>query len=306
MAWTACHSRPRDQRHEWVLARRAGRIHASVRARCVTRAGALARRAGAVRMILPCVALAAMCTIAMAAARHASGQPAATAISPAAGNAIRLPDGPGVNVVYAKCRTCHDLQYVVDAKGLLPAQWQAVLAGMRDYGLTISDEDQATVLRYLTTYFGSHPPPGPPAGSSGSATALAPGASAATGSPTPDGRQLFAENCATCHGAQGEGQPGYYPPLAGNADVARHALLAVNVVLHGLAGPLDVAGRHYDGAMPAFGHLSDAQVAAVVNYVRTWLDDTTTGPAVDAAQVAERRKQPMSPAQVHAWRAGLQ
>ena len=44
---------------------------------------------------------------------------------------IRLPEGPGVNLVYAKCRTCHDLQYVVDAKGLLPAQWKAVIASMR-------------------------------------------------------------------------------------------------------------------------------------------------------------------------------
>jgi hypothetical protein len=33
---------------------------------------------------------------------------------------------------------------------------------------------------------------------------------------------------------------------------------------------------------------------------------TARAPAVDAAQAAERRKQPMSPAQVHAWRAGLQ
>jgi mono/diheme cytochrome c family protein len=213
---------------------------------------------------------------------------------------ITLPQGPGVNVIYAKCRTCHDLQYVVDAKGLLPAQWKAVLASMRDYGLTIDDAEQAKALAYLSTYLGPHPPP--------ASTAAAPaptGAGATAVAAAPDGQALFEENCATCHGAQGQGQPGYYPPLAGNPDVKAHPLLAVNVVLHGLAGPIDVGGQHFDSAMPPFDHLSDAEVAAVVNYVRSNLNDVPGDSAVTAARVAEQRKESMAPAEVRAFRAQL-
>ena len=72
---------------------------------------------------------------------------------------IRLPEGPGANLVYAKCRTCHDLQYVVDAKGLLPAQWSAVIASMHDYGLTATKQEDEALVRYLTTYLGHGPAP---------------------------------------------------------------------------------------------------------------------------------------------------
>ena len=72
---------------------------------------------------------------------------------------IELPQGPGVNLVYAECRTCHDLQYVRDAKGLLPAQWKAVIASMRDYGYTPNADTEAKLLAYLNTYLGSGPPP---------------------------------------------------------------------------------------------------------------------------------------------------
>jgi mono/diheme cytochrome c family protein len=212
------------------------------------------------------------------------------------GGDLRLPQGPNVNIVYAKCRTCHDLQYVIDAKGLMPNQWKSVLASMRDYGLSISAEDEAKVLAYLTTYLGSSPPP---------AVGASPASSGAPANATMvDGRQVFAENCASCHGAEGRGQPGYYPPLAQNPDVGKDPLLPVLVVLHGLAGPVEVEGQHYDGAMPPFDHLSDVQVAAVVNHVRqAWGNQAT--PEVTADQVGEQRKRSMSAAEVHAYRAKL-
>lgn len=205
---------------------------------------------------------------------------------------IRLPQGAGAEQVYAKCRTCHDLQYVVDGKGLLPGQWRAVLAGMKDYGMQISADDEATILHYLTTYLGPNPPP-----------------AAAAGTPAErpaDGRAVYAQSCAGCHGPDGRGQAGYYPPLADNADVSRDPLLPVLVVLHGLAGPIAVAGTRYDSAMPSFGHLSDAQIAAVVNYVRTGLGRAPEGDgaaAITPETVAAQRSRDMTAAQVRAYRA---
>ncbi len=200
---------------------------------------------------------------------------------------FHLPDGPGVNLVYSKCQTCHDLQYVVDAKGLLPAQWSAVLAGMHDYGLQIDEAQTQQVLQYLTTYLGSSPPPATPTASKRTATL--------------DGREVYAGNCASCHGAEGQGQAGYYPSLAGNVDIAKDAALPVLVVLNGLTGPIEVQGRRYDNTMPTLGHLSDVEIAAVVNFVRGWNPAQAAPVTPDA--VTRLRQQPMTPTQVHDYRS---
>ncbi len=204
---------------------------------------------------------------------------------------IRLPEGPGVNLVYSECRTCHDLQYVVDAKGLLPAQWKAVIASMRDYGYVPAADVQAQLLTYLTTYLGAGAPPAPA------------DAKAVANVAAMDGREIFTQNCASCHGAEGHGQPGYYPPLAGNPDLARDRLLPVLVVLHGLSGSIDIAGKTFAGSMPPFDHLSDADVAAVANYVSSAWGNAVAGPGkIDAASVATERRRAMTPADVLAYR----
>ncbi|MEO8850038.1 MAG: cytochrome c [Casimicrobiaceae bacterium] len=212
----------------------------------------------------------------------------------ARGEGIRVPDGPGADLVYAKCQTCHDLQYVVDAKGLLPAQWRAVLASMHDYGFTATPQESAELLTYLTTYLGTNAPP---------ATVAAGPQAAAT-----DGHAVFARNCATCHGAEGRGQPGYFPPLAGNPDVAKDSVFPVLVVLHGMSGPIEVDGQTYNGSMPPLDHLSNAEIAAVVNFVRGgWPGQAQKGilAAVTPADIAAQRVRTMTPTQVHDYRARL-
>lgn len=212
------------------------------------------------------------------------------ALAPGWAADIKLPEGPGADLVYAKCRTCHDLQYIVDAKGLAPVQWRAVIASMHDYGLTATKEEDAALLQYLTTYLGPNPPPA--------------SAKPANAAPAVDGRAIYAQNCATCHGTEGQGQPGLYPPLAHNPDLARdNGAFPVTVVLHGIEGAIDVAGNHYDSAMPAFGHLSDEQIAAVVNYVRSAWGNVAQSPAgITTDVVARRRAKGMTPAEVHAYR----
>lgn len=210
---------------------------------------------------------------------------------------IRIPKGPGANVVYSKCQACHDLQYVADAKGLLPAQWNAVVASMQDYGLEITDQEKVEVIKYLTTYLGPKPAPAAPA-----TTAATDAAS------TVSGKSVWAQNCATCHGAKGAGQAGYFPPLAGNSDLFSAQLFPVDVVLHGISGPITVSGKAYNGSMPSFGHLSDAEVAAVVNYVRgAWGNKANAGQMKPVTEelVAQQRKKSMSPQDVHAAREKL-
>ena len=87
-----------------------------------------------------------------------------------------------------------------------------------------------------------------------------------------DGQTQFVETCAGCHAAGGEG--GYGPPLTSNAFVADTAAF-VSRILHG--GEL----------MPQFSHLTDEQIAAIVNFVRTVFNNNTD--LIDAAFVAAAR-----------------
>ncbi|MDP3774640.1 MAG: hypothetical protein Q8Q85_10280, partial [Gemmatimonadales bacterium] len=59
------------------------------------------------------------------------------------------------------------------------------------------------------------------------------------------------------------------------------------VVLNGLGGPVTVKGVRYNGAMPPWKQLGDAELAAVLSYVRaSW--GNTAGP-VTAEDVARER-----------------
>jgi mono/diheme cytochrome c family protein len=102
------------------------------------------------------------------------------------------------------------------------------------------------------------------------------------------GAEIFGHICQGCHmpGAQGAAGAGHYPKLADDPALVSWQYVALTV-LHGKNG------------MPAFGqlptgeamdfllvHLSDAQVADVVNYVRSNFGNHYKG-SITAAQVAE-------------------
>lgn len=75
----------------------------------------------------------------------------------------------------------------------------------------------------------------------------------------PTGKALYSNLCQACHMSEGQGAAGAgrYPALARNEKLSASGY-PVYVVLHG------------QKAMPPFaGMLSDEQVAAVVNYIRT-------------------------------------
>lgn len=92
------------------------------------------------------------------------------------------------------------------------------------------------------------------------------------------GEALYANVCQACHMSHGEGAvgAGRYPALANNP-MLETAQYAIYVVLHG------------QKAMPPFGRLmTDEQVAAVVNHVRTHFGNSYKD-AVTAEQVRDAR-----------------
>lgn len=84
------------------------------------------------------------------------------------------------------------------------------------------------------------------------------------------GEAVYQQACSSCHGPQGGGRAGIFPPVAGSSWVSGVPETPIRIVLHGLEGPVEVDGRTYDGVMPSFGaRLSDGEVAAVLSHVRT-------------------------------------
>ena len=84
-----------------------------------------------------------------------------------------------------------------------------------------------------------------------------------------DGKAVFAAQCVACHQATGKGLPGVFPPLDGSEWVQGDARTVANILLHGITGKITVAGADYNGAMPSFQQLGDAELAAVTSYVRS-------------------------------------
>ncbi|MEJ2435961.1 MAG: hypothetical protein P8Y53_23515, partial [Pseudolabrys sp.] len=88
---------------------------------------------------------------------------AAAVFSPLArADRIELPPGPNRDLVYAKCRTCHDLQYVKESAGITADNWEALIEDMGQYGLRIPKADKERIIKYLVTYLGPNPPKAPP------------------------------------------------------------------------------------------------------------------------------------------------
>jgi len=64
-----------------------------------------------------------------------------------------------------------------------------------------------------------------------------------------DGKALYGQRCAACHGSEAQGVPGAIPPLAGNPRAQDEAHV-LKVIKEGISGPLEVAGTTYNGVMP--------------------------------------------------------
>ena len=83
------------------------------------------------------------------------------------------------------------------------------------------------------------------------------------------GAKIYDQQCAYCHGAEGQGAVGAYPPLAGNRAVNMDSVVnLLQVVRHGGFAPA-TQGNPRPYGMPPFGHvLDDGDIAAVLSYLR--------------------------------------
>jgi mono/diheme cytochrome c family protein len=178
----------------------------------------------------------------------------------------QFPEGEGADIANSQCLICHSASMVLSQPAQTSSQWQATINKMRSaYGAPLP----AAQVDALATYLSKLPLDA--AGSAGTRMPLVeepmtPRESAAGGN---DGSRLFAAHCAACHQAGGTGIPETFPPLANSNWVNGREATLIQILLHGVHGPLTVNGAAYDGVMPEFrSQLTDAQIAAVLSYVR--------------------------------------
>jgi glucose/arabinose dehydrogenase/mono/diheme cytochrome c family protein len=87
------------------------------------------------------------------------------------------------------------------------------------------------------------------------------------------GRQHYLTTCAGCHGSDGAGLNRFGPPLIESDWVLGDEKRLSLIVLHGMEGPLDVAGKLYDvpdilPVMPSHSTMDDGAIMAILTYIR--------------------------------------
>lgn len=218
------------------------------------------------------------------------------ALAPAFAQLTELPPGPGRDLAFTKCQQCHDLGYVLDSAGLDREAWKDIILSMMDAGLELTDEEFATLLDYFSTYMGENPPPPPEE-------------EAEQIKKDVTGIDVYKKACVACHGENGQGVPGAFPPLAENPYLFKDRAYPALVVLFGLEGPIEVNGQTYSGLMPSFAYLSDEEIAAVVAFIRNNFGNDKLRPEdfedLTPEEVKALRQKNLQAKDVHALREKL-
>ena len=123
------------------------------------------------------------------------------------------------------------------------------------------------------------------------------------------GAELFAANCAACHGADGEGQPNWHlkkadgtlpaPPLNGDGHTWHHGDgLLYQIVSQGGKTLEDPRDTGFKSAMPEFGNrLSHEEIIEVLTYVKSlWGDKTMRDVPIRESQAFVSQQDPFPPA----------
>lgn len=103
--------------------------------------------------------------------------------------------------------------------------------------------------------------------------------------PPEQGRALYLDHCAVCHGVDLEGQPDWRSPddngmfPAPPHDVTGHTwhhddAMLIDYITRGGQAVLDDMGVAFTSGMPGFGEVLDApEIAAILDYIKsTWPD----------------------------------
>jgi len=90
-----------------------------------------------------------------------------------------------------------------------------------------------------------------------------------------DGSKLYTK-CQGCHAPTGLGDGANFPPLAGSEWVTKDTEALAMIILNGVQGPIEVAGKEWSSLMPAQGDGLDAySLAALMTFIRNNFGNAT-------------------------------
>lgn len=89
-----------------------------------------------------------------------------------------------------------------------------------------------------------------------------------TAAAVDPGKAVYDQNCLICHQRNGTGVPGLQPSLVDSDWAQGDPKRLVRLVLVGSTGFDEVSGDEYGNVMPGFAQLSDAELVAVLSYIR--------------------------------------
>jgi len=102
------------------------------------------------------------------------------------------------------------------------------------------------------------------------------------------GETAYQRACANCHGTDGGGRGPSFPPLAGSEWLELGPDATALIVIHGLRGEIEVAGRTYRGYMPPMNQLDNRTVANILDYIDTRWADWPAG--IGAERIGQLRR----------------
>jgi mono/diheme cytochrome c family protein len=173
---------------------------------------------------------------------------------------------PSLQTAWLQSWTADQLQTFLQS-GVSPHGYAAgPMAEVVQHGTRyLTDADARAMAQYLKARNSSAAPQQEAPQSANATAAVAPSSAIAQ-----KGAAIYDKQCADCHGKTGQGQSGAYPALAGNPNVQRANVN--NTALHVLYGgfPPSTAGNPRPFGMPPYVlTLNDADMAAVLTYIRT-------------------------------------
>ena len=80
------------------------------------------------------------------------------------------------------------------------------------------------------------------------------------------GKEIYADFCIQCHGANGKGDGKNFPPLDGSDWLTKKRSQSIHAVKFGQSGEIVVNKKKFNTIMPPMG-LSNEEVADVMNYI---------------------------------------
>ena len=105
---------------------------------------------------------------------------------------------------------------------------------------------------------------------------------------TKNGAKVYSK-CAGCHLADGKGDGANFPPLANSEWVTGDTQALAMIILNGVQGEIEVAGKVWNGNMPGQMPLNAVELASVMTYIRNSFGNEA-GDIVSVAQAEEAFK----------------